>query len=87
MDPKSLSKLIKTLKSSGVSYYKTPELELKLESEPPKPTRSRRNPKEEEKIKKAALDEITEDVLSDLLVSDPVRYENLMSELTTREAS
>jgi len=84
---RDLEKLIKILRKNNVLYYKSADLELKLDEPPTKAPRARRDLKEEAKIKKQDLDNITEDVLSDLLISNPLEYERLVSELTTREAS
>jgi hypothetical protein len=84
---RDLEKLIKILRKNNVLYYKSADLELKLDETPTKAPRARRDLKEESKIKKQDLDNITEDVLSDLLISNPLEYERLYAELTTREAS
>jgi hypothetical protein len=81
---KDLEKLIKTLRKNGISYYKADDLELKLEPLPEKRPYARKDSKEEAKIKKEELDNITEDVLSDLMIADPLKYEALLSDLAAR---
>ena len=81
---KELELLIKSLRKNNVLYYKSADLELKLEPLPEKRPYVRKDSKEEAKIKKEELDNITEDVLSDLMIADPLKYEALLSDLAAR---
>lgn len=79
MSPKEIKTLIKTLRAAGITHYKTPELELKIDPIEPR-RRMRTKPTDESEIKHKV-----EELTSLLKLSDQDLVDRLFPDHTLEE--